>query len=606
MFSAGYSIATPIPGTTQYPVYTLDDKLVLGRIESVYYSQVDALSDAAFTAKIDTGADTTSIHADDIHVFSQHPSYQHLKDDELMSAVVEALGGTKTRWAEDAFSPFQLYVRFSLQHPHSGELIAIEDELERVAAIKSRSSEHPIFRPVVSMPLTIAGKEVETELNLTNREQFTAPVLIGKTFLRNNAWVMSGYDYLQEQNHATVISNKERVSIQGLEQAVGVSLSNRYTSVHGTNIELDKEARTVSFELESPNKKGQKITLPWLKQITLSGRSYPLVTIPVQLPDGHTQQWQAYVKDRSRSPYQIYLGRETLNKHFVVDTRGHHLLDSNTVSYKARIQDQPAVASPIENVTIDGIAMIAEPSFVVKTPILKVTDFEIIEKGKQDEVVYYLRDKHGKETRQVKPVIKKLRVAGSLRPVVEGKFEVGDHTFTREFALEVLAEDEKQPYFIVGEKMAKNGLLINTRTEHLLESYPLFRAGHIEMAEVEGLEFPVKLDTGADVSSLHAESIKHFEKNGTPMVTFTYRNKDGDSKEFTREVVDSMRIKARQGEKANERPVVEMRVSLGEVTKTIRVNLQDRSNFDYSMILGKNFLRYGALVSSEDKYLLGK
>jgi len=88
------------------------------------------------------------------------------------------------------------------------------------------------------------------------------------------------------------------------------------------------------------------------------------------------------------------------------------------------------------------------------------------------------------------------------------------------------------------------------------------------------------------------------------MVSFTYQNDQGMKQDFTREVVDHMTITAKKGEKATTRPVVEMYVALGNIEKKIRVNLQDRSRFHYSMILGKNFLKYGALVSSESNYLV--
>ena len=153
-------------------------------------------------------------------------------------------------------------------------------------------------------------------------------------------------------------------------------------------------------------------------------------------------------------------------------------------------------------------------------------------------------------------------------------------------------------------KMSKDGVLINTRTDHLLDAYPLFTAGHIEVATVEGLDFPVKLDTGADVSSINAQNIKMFKKDGQQMVSFTYQNDVGMEEKFTRKVVDTMTITAKQGEKANVRPVVEMHVTLGDLEKKIRVNLQDRSRFHYSMILGKNFLKYGAVVASDTNYIV--
>jgi hypothetical protein len=64
-----------------------------------------------------------------------------------------------------------------------------------------------------------------------------------------------------------------------------------------------------------------------------------------------------------------------------------------------------------------------------------------------------------------------------------------------------------------------------------------------------------------------------------------------------------MRIRAKAGEEPEERPVVEMKVSLGDISETIRVNLQDRSRFEYSMILGKNFLEHGVIVSSDKQFI---
>ncbi len=108
----------------------------------------------------------------------------------------------------------------------------------------------------------------------------------------------------------------------------------------------------------------------------------------------------------------------------------------------------------------------------------------------------------------------------------------------------------------------------------------------------------------ADVSSISATNINLFKKDGQDMVSFTYENAQGMKKEFIKPVVDTMHIQARKGEQANVRPVVEMFVKLGELEKKVRVNLQDRSRFHYSMILGKNFLKYGAVVASEANYIL--
>lgn len=173
-----------------------------------------------------------------------------------------------------------------------------------------------------------------------------------------------------------------------------------------------------------------------------------------------------------------------------------------------------------------------------------------------------------------------------------------------EVALEQLSKGESA-VFLIGQKAKSGGVLINTRTTLLLESHSLVKAGYIENATVEGMVFPAKLDTGADVSSMHAEAIRLYRHEGQDMVDFTYQNDQGTKQQFTKKVERMMTIKAKDGEEPNHRPVVLMEVEIGGIKEKIEVNLQDRSRFAYSMILGKNFLRHGVVVSSDSTFLLG-
>ncbi|WP_322803437.1 RimK/LysX family protein [Vibrio alfacsensis] len=603
-------LATPLAwsqslsATTQAPVYQLDDKPVLGRVESVHYSDIPELSGVPFIGKIDTGADTTSMHADNIHVTSSNPEYKELKDDKLMWAIVDDLGGTNAKWTAESFKPYQVTVSFTLHHPYTGEEVKITDDLDRISAIRSRTSEKPILRPTVKMPMTIAGHTVDTVVNLTKRTQFSAPVLIGKTYLDNNAWVFAGYDYLQEQPNAQMIGKKETVSIEGLPYKVSISTSSRYTNVHALNIKVDKKKQQVSFTLEGENGKRHSMTLPLIRMLKTSKGERPLVYLPVKVSETETQQWLVYLRDRSGFSSQIRLGKDVASQHFVIDTDRENLLGGVEKSFKNALKSKPLVISPEESVNIDGYSLPAYPTFTVKTPLLRVNGFELTTKDKKEVVTFYLPTSNGKEEKITKPVLKKLKVGDAVRPVVEGDFILGDKETSVKFAIDLLEKDQQQPFFVFGHNMAKGGVLLNTRADHLLDAQPLFKAGHIEVAEVEGLSFPVKLDTGADVSSINAQNIKQFEKDGKKMVSFNYENDAGMKKAFTKPVVDVMRITAKKGEKANERPVVEMHVKLGELEKKIRVNLQDRSRFHYSMILGKNFLKHGAVVASDTNYIV--
>jgi hypothetical protein len=198
-----YSLATDTSHTTQNPTYELDGKAVLGRTENVYLSSVQGLKDVPFIGKIDTGAETTSMHAEDIHVKSTHADYKNLKDKELMSALTEDVLNNSDvdydDWDGSTFAKYQAVVSFKVQNPRTGEMVLVEAPLERVSMIRSRTSSTPLLRPTIKMSLTIADQELKTDVNLTDRSHFSAPVLIGKTFLADNARVFAGYDYLQEQ-----------------------------------------------------------------------------------------------------------------------------------------------------------------------------------------------------------------------------------------------------------------------------------------------------------------------------------------------------------------------------------------------------------------------
>ena len=598
---ADQGVKSPIPeATTQHPIFQLEEKLVLGRVENVYFETLKQLEGVAFAGKIDTGADTTSMHASNIHSSSRHPDFKHLKDDELLWAIVDDLGGTKAKWKDNTFEPYQVTVSFNKLHPYTGKEITIEDDLERVSAIRSRSSEKAILRPTIQLDITIAGRTVLTDINLTDRSDFSAPLLIGKTFLKDNAWVLAGYDYLQEQPKARLIGRKESVGIAGLKQKISYSFTNNYSSLHATNIQYDDDQQ-VTFDVEDKNGQSKTLTRPLVRMLNVSGKERPLVFVPVQLNDQEQQDWMVYLTDRSQYSSQLRLGKNTLNKHFIVDTSQKTLLDRKAQPFDNNTK--AAIVSGKESLILDGIDLSAEPSLTVQTPLLKVSSFELTEIKGKPWVTYYLDDSDGNSKKFSKPVNKTLKVGNSSRPVVFGSFLIKDMDVEAPFAIEVLDEDESQPYFVIGKKMSKHGVMINTRSDDLYNPYDLFKAGHIETVQMEGLSFPAKLDTGADVSSLNAQNIQRFQENGKPMVRFTYQNEDGVEQEFVRKVVDEMRIKAKQGEKANARPVVEMNIKLGKLEKRVRVNLQDRSRFKYSMILGKNFLRYGAVVSSDDNYL---
>ncbi|UPQ88061.1 RimK/LysX family protein [Vibrio sinaloensis] len=594
-----------INATTNAPVYTLDDKLVLGRVEDVYLNSIDELQQVPIVGKIDTGADTTSIHATNIHVTSNHAEFETLQDDALLQALVEHPDISTVEyddWDGELFAPYQVTVSFDLSHPYDGEQVAVSLPLTRVGMIRNRTQTKPIIRPTVTLPMTIAGITVATEVNLTDRSQFSAPILIGKTFLEDNAWVFAGFDYLQQQQQALLIGKKEQVKVAGITQKLTYSLTNNYSVLNAANIKVDQSAQQVTFDINDPQGNTSTLTRPLVRMLNVSGEPRPMVYIPVSYPDKQRQYWLVYLSDRSKLSSQIRLGKETLNRHFMIDTGAESLLSGSGTRFNPK--SKALQVSGQETLTLDGVTLSAEPSLFVKTPLLKVPSFEIYQDRGKDWVTYYLSTSEGDAKQFSKPINKKLKVGDTVRPVVFGTFVIHGQEVELPYAIDVLDKDQIDEHFIIGQNMSPDGVLINSRSDHLLDSYPLFKAGHIEVAQIDQLSFPVKLDTGADVTSINAQNIKLFKQAGQQMVSFDYHNDLGMQQTFTLPVVDTMTITAKAGEKPTVRPVVEMFVKLGKLEKKVRVNLQDRSRFHYSMILGKNFLQYGAVVSSDENYIL--
>lgn len=131
-------------------------------------------------------------------------------------------------------------------------------------------------------------------------------------------------------------------------------------------------------------------------------------------------------------------------------------------------------------------------------------------------------------------------------------------------------------------------------------------SGWIENVSVgdPAVVFRAKIDTGAKHSSLHAGKYQLYDKQGVEWVRFTLKNKDGDTLKVDQPVKRITQIKQKGNRPNRRRPVVEMGVCLGNVYKKVEVNLADRSNFNYPMLVGRSYLQGSFVVDSDQKYLL--
>lgn len=112
-----------------------------------------------------------------------------------------------------------------------------------------------------------------------------------------------------------------------------------------------------------------------------------------------------------------------------------------------------------------------------------------------------------------------------------------------------------------------------------------------------GLSLPARIDTGAATSSLDAENIQSFERNGNRWVRFTIRDPvTGAESVVERRRVRRVRIIQSTMDEGEVRPVVEMRLTIGNLTQVSEFTLTSRGHLEYPMLIGRNVLRDVMLV----------
>lgn len=117
------------------------------------------------------------------------------------------------------------------------------------------------------------------------------------------------------------------------------------------------------------------------------------------------------------------------------------------------------------------------------------------------------------------------------------------------------------------------------------------------------LHATAKLDTGAKTSSVHASKIEHFTKGGTPWVRFEFvASKGKDAIKIERPLVRKAVIKERLS-RSSTREVVMLSICKNGKEYETEFTLNDRSNFNYPMLLGRSFLAGVALVDSAETFL---
>ncbi|MGB3509350.1 MAG: RimK/LysX family protein [Microcoleaceae cyanobacterium] len=123
--------------------------------------------------------------------------------------------------------------------------------------------------------------------------------------------------------------------------------------------------------------------------------------------------------------------------------------------------------------------------------------------------------------------------------------------------------------------------------------------GWIEKGKIAGIEeeIKVKLDTGATTTSINAEILEKpdEETESGGMIKFRFSNEEGVSKIYELPVTRWVKIESRTQDYIR-RPVVQMKMCIAGRWVEEEVNLADRSDFNYSVLVGRNMLSKGKLV----------
>ena len=117
------------------------------------------------------------------------------------------------------------------------------------------------------------------------------------------------------------------------------------------------------------------------------------------------------------------------------------------------------------------------------------------------------------------------------------------------------------------------------------------------------LKIKAKLDTGARNSSLNANQIEEFEREGARWVRFELKNWKGRTVLFETRVIRMATIKQHETQSLT-RPVIRIGICLGNVYKEVEVNLEDRSKFNYQLLIGRSYLRNSFLVDSSATFMV--
>jgi hypothetical protein len=125
--------------------------------------------------------------------------------------------------------------------------------------------------------------------------------------------------------------------------------------------------------------------------------------------------------------------------------------------------------------------------------------------------------------------------------------------------------------------------------------------------DVLGRSVQAKIDDQSKSSSIRAYDIQLFERDGDEWVRFALAATEPNGADnapaiYEAPLLRKVRVRTSGGDETESRPVVRLKVKLGELIDNTEFTLVNRDTAAFSVVLGRSFLRDIAVVDEERQY----
>lgn len=125
----------------------------------------------------------------------------------------------------------------------------------------------------------------------------------------------------------------------------------------------------------------------------------------------------------------------------------------------------------------------------------------------------------------------------------------------------------------------------------------------VELPDLGLRGIPAKIDTGARTSSLHAQVLERFERDGQQFVRFAVDFPQAGVRQVCEAVhIDWRGITSSNGE-TQRRMIIKTPLRIGDIRFRAEISLADRRDMQFPMLIGRSSLRRRFVVDSGHSWL---